>query len=83
MKLMFFFKYSELDVIFRNAMKNPEKVCSFLDNCISIFLQEILQILTRILSSGVMVLTNIAKTSDLTKSHFFRLILSQINGKVS
>ena len=64
-------------------MEKSEKAFGFWDNCIWYCCGKFSLLLGEYLSLAVKVLTNSPNISDLTKSNFFQLNLSQINGEVA
>ena len=78
MRLIFFFlKCLRLNVDFRNAVKNAEKLFSFFDNFILIDSFKFSLLPGKYFPSGVNVLTNGLQISDITKKEFFQLKYSQ------
>ena len=84
MRLIFFSKYSEFDLHYRNVIKKGKKVLVF----------EIISLVFGLENSPYFdantchhvitanVITNSPKISDLTKRKFFQLNISQINGTI-
>ena len=76
----FFSKCSKLGVYFRNAIKNREKAFRFRDNCVLGYYAKFCILRQEYIYSAVNVLTN--SVSDLTKTDFLKLNLSQVHGKI-
>ena len=78
----FFSEWSKFHAHFRNAIENPHKVFPFWEKVIWSYCQKICILRREYLTSGVNVLTNNLKISDVTKADFFELNLSRIHGKI-
>ena len=70
---LFFWKISKLNVDFKNAEKNWEKVFCFFDNSISIGCVKFFLLRTEYLSSAVNVVTNSLNVLHSTNIVFFQL----------
>ena len=67
---------------FGEAIKNPRNVFSSWDKSVWSCCQKICILRREYLSSGLNVLTNSLKISNVTKADFFQLNLSRIHGKI-
>ena len=77
MRGTFFFEMFEIKCKFQKCSKKLRKIFSFLDNLISIVCREFSLLQKKYFSSGVNVLTNGLKASDITKKDFFKLKFPQ------
>ena len=76
------FFLENLHVHLKKAIKNQEKGFRFWENRVCSFFWKFYILRRKYLYSAVNMLTNIPKISDLTKSDFFQLNLSQIYGNI-
>ena len=79
---MFFSKCSKFYAYFRNAIKNPEKVFYFRDNCVRTCSAKLSTLQREYLLLAVNVLTNSPKISDQINAHIFQLNISEMHGKI-
>ena len=77
MRIIFLLICLNWNVDFRNALKSSEKIFSFSDNSIWIGCGKFSLLPGKYFSSGVNVLTNGLKISDITKKNFLQLKFSQ------
>ena len=72
MRVIFYCKCSKFNVSLKNAPKNWEKVCCFLDQCTWVCCVKCSLLRREYLSSALYLLTNSLKILHITKRHFFQ-----------